>query len=82
MTVLTGWGRTSPSRATVAESDIGWVSSAAAVNITSSTASGGQCATRWASPVARRSAVPVCSIAIPSGITPAIITKMRTSIAR
>ena len=29
-----------------------------------------------------RSAVPVCSIAIPSGMTPAIITKMRTSISR
>ena len=71
-----------PSSAVVAASLITWVSSAATLNMTSSTANGDQPETTWNNQCASRSAVPVCSIAMPSGITPAIITKMRTSMPR
>ena len=54
----------------------------AAVNITSNSVSGDQCAACCSSRSANSAAVPVRSMAMPSGITPAIITKMRTSISR
>ncbi len=71
-----------PSSTVVAESDMTWVNTAAMPNSTSRIDSVDQPDTSWNNPLASRSAVPVCSIAIPSGITPAIITKMRTSMSR
>src|SRR3546814_13813753 len=63
-----------PSSTVVAESERTWVISAAAVNITSRIGSVGQSWTSGSRPSASRRAVPLCSIAMPSGITPAILT--------
>ncbi len=73
---------TGPSNTTVAASDSIWVSSAAAANMTSNTSKEFQSAVKRSSVEPKSAAVPVFSMAMPSGITPAIITKIRTSISR
>ena len=58
----------------VAASDRIWVSTAAVVNITRRRVNTGQWVACTSSSSATSRAVPVCSMAMPSGITPAIIT--------
>ena len=71
-----------PSSTVVAESYRICVNNDAVANITSRIGSTGQSRTMTSNPFASSCAVPVCSIAMPSGITPAIITNTRTSISR